>query len=225
METKWGDHEAMTRLIHQMGQREGFGGMLSDGWQKANRKFFGNKAADFERYIPTIKGMTVDQDTRGTKAMALGAGHGYPGRGLSPPEPLYHGGDGPPAGSNQEDHRTCRYSRPRLLRGEGLSGHLDRKTLRRGGCPGVCRFVTKWMSPGLLGFNELAESVSAVTGYEYTPEQLMEAGERIYNLEKLSSSGREWGRKDVVFGNVFISLSKYGFQKGSNIDETNSRHC
>ena len=28
---------------------------------------------------------------------------------------------------------------------------------------GVCRFVTKWLSPGLLGFNELAEAVSIVS--------------------------------------------------------------
>jgi aldehyde:ferredoxin oxidoreductase len=73
MPLRWGDHDAMTHLIHQMGRREGFGGLLSDGWQKANLKFFGKNAKQYEHYIPTIKGMTVDQDTRGTKAMALGA--------------------------------------------------------------------------------------------------------------------------------------------------------
>jgi aldehyde:ferredoxin oxidoreductase len=69
----WGDHQAMTELVHQIGKREGFGGTLCDGWQKANIQFFGDKASEYEKYIVTIKGMTVDQDTRGTKAMALGA--------------------------------------------------------------------------------------------------------------------------------------------------------
>jgi aldehyde:ferredoxin oxidoreductase len=75
------------------------------------------------------------------------------------------------------------------------------------------------MSPGLLGFSEFAESVSAVTGYEYTPEQLMEAGERIYNLERLFLIREGMGRKDDRVPERFHEPWKYGFQKGSNIDE------
>ncbi len=84
---------------------------------------------------------------------------------------------------------------------------------------GVCRFVTKWLSPGLLGFAELAEAVSAVTGYEITPGELMKTGERIYNLERLFLIREGLGRKDDRVPERFHEPWQYGYQRGSCIDQ------
>ncbi len=218
-ELRWGDHDCMTTLVHQMGRREGFGGMLSDGWQKANRRFFGERAQEYERYIPTIKGMTVDQDTRGTKAMALGAatatrGGGCHLRSRFTMEEM----DLPPEATKKIIGRAVTAD-PDSYEGKAYPAIWTEKLCAVGDALGICRFVTKWMSPGLLGFSEFTEAVSAVTGLEYTPEELMEVGERIYNLERLFLIREGLGRKDDRVPERFHEPWKYGFQRGSNIDE------
>ena len=219
MPLRWGDHDAMTGLIHQMGRREGFGGMLSDGWQKANLKLFGEKAKEYERYIPTIKGMTVDQDTRGTKAMALGAatatrGGGCHLRSRFTMEEM----DLPPEATKKIIGRAIT-SDPDSYEGKAYPAIWTENLCAVGDALGICRFVTKWLSPGLLGFNEFAEAVNAVTGYEFTPEKLMEVGERIYNLERLFLIREGLDRKDDRIPERFFEPWQYGFQKGTCIEK------
>lgn len=219
MPLRWGDHDAMTTLIHQMGRREGFGGLLSDGWQKANLKFFGKNAKEYERYIPTIKGMTVDQDTRGTKAMALGAatatrGGGCHLRSRFTMEEM----DLPPEATKKIIGRPVP-SDPDSYEGKAYPAIWTENLCAIGDALGICRFVTKWLSPGLLGFNEFAETVNAVTGYDTTPEKLMEVGERIYNLERLFLIREGLDRKDDIVPERFHEPWKYGFQKGSCIEK------
>jgi len=51
---------------------------------------------------------------------------------------------------------------------------------------GMCRFTTKlFNSPSLPGYDELARQVGNVTGLEFTPEQLDEAGHNINGVERL----------------------------------------
>jgi aldehyde:ferredoxin oxidoreductase len=219
MPIRWGDHDAMTSLIHQMGRREGFGGILSDGWQKANLKLFGEKAKEYERYIPTIKGMTVDQDTRGTKAMAIGAatasrGGGCHLRSRFTMEEM----DLPPEATKKIIGRPVP-SDPDSYEGKAYPAIWMEKLCAVGDALGICRFVTKWLSPGLLGLNELAEAVSAVTGYEFTPEKLMEIGRRISNLERLFLIREGLDRKDDRVPERFHEPWQYGYQKGSCIDK------
>jgi aldehyde:ferredoxin oxidoreductase len=202
-----------------MGRREGFGGMLSDGWQKANLKFFGKNAKEYERYIPTIKGMTVDQDTRGTKAMALGAatatrGGGCHLRSRFTMEEM----DLPPEATKKIIGRPV-VSDPDSYEGKAYPAIWTENLCAVGDALGICRFVTKWLSPGLLGFNEFADAVNAVTGYDTTPEKLMEAGERIYNLERLFLIREGLDRKDDRVPERFHEPWHYGFQKGSCIDK------
>ena len=193
--------------------------MLSDGWQKANAKFFGEKAEEYERYIPTIKGMTVDQDTRGTKAMALGAatasrGGGDHLRSRFTMEEM----DLPPEATKKIIGRAVT-SDPDSYEGKAYPAIWTEKLCAVGDALGICRFVTKWLSPGLLGFNEFTEAIAAVTGFDYTPEELMDVGERIYNLERLLLIREGLGRKDDRVPERFHEPWKYGFQSGSNIDE------
>jgi aldehyde:ferredoxin oxidoreductase len=219
MPLRWGDHDAMTGLIHQMARREGFGGVLSDGWQKANARFFGEKAKEYERYIPTIKGMTVDQDTRGTKAMAVGAatatrGGGCHLRSRFTMEEM----DLPPEATKKIIGRPVT-SDPDSYEGKAYPAIWMERLCAIGDALGICRFVTKWLSPGLLGFNEFTEAVNAVTGYDFTPERLMEVGERIYNLERLFLIREGLGRKDDSVPERFHEPWQYGFQKGSCIEK------
>jgi aldehyde:ferredoxin oxidoreductase len=216
---KWGDHRAMTELVHQMGKREGFGGTLSDGWQKANAQFFGDKASEYEKYIVTIKGMTVDQDTRGTKAMALGAATATRGGGCHlrarftmeemdlPPEATKKI-IGRPVNPDPDSYEDKAYP---TIWTEKLCAVADSL--------GICKFVTAWLSPGLLNFDEFAEAIHAVTGFKFSAEDLLEVGERIYNLERLYLIGQGLGRKDDKVPDRFHQPWTHGYQKGSCIDK------
>jgi aldehyde:ferredoxin oxidoreductase len=50
---------------------------------------------------------------------------------------------------------------------------------------GICRFEAVSLSPKRPMWEGFSRLIELVTGLNYTPEQLMEAGERIYNIERL----------------------------------------
>lgn len=50
---------------------------------------------------------------------------------------------------------------------------------------GICRFEAVALSPKRPMWEGLSRLIELVTGLNYTPGQLMEAGERIYNIERL----------------------------------------
>ena len=84
---------------------------------------------------------------------------------------------------------------------------------------GICKFASKWMSPGLLGFEEMAESFTAVTGIPKTGKEIMNDGNRIYTLEKLFNVREGITRKEDKVPDRYHEPLKYGPYKGENIDE------
>jgi aldehyde:ferredoxin oxidoreductase len=48
---------------------------------------------------------------------------------------------------------------------------------------GTCKYLSKWLSVGLLGFNDFSEWLEAASGIRLTPKELLEVGERSYCLE------------------------------------------
>ena len=50
----------------------------------------------------------------------------------------------------------------------------------------------------------LSEVYSAITGFEITPRELLKAGERAYNLEKLINVREGFTREDDAIPNVYL---------------------
>ncbi len=84
---------------------------------------------------------------------------------------------------------------------------------------GICKFASKWLSPGLLGFDELAETFNAVTGMSKTGREIMVDGERIYTLEKLFNLREGISRKDDSVPDRYHEPLKYGPYQGECINE------
>jgi aldehyde:ferredoxin oxidoreductase len=191
----WGNHESMTTLLHQMGRREGFGGILSDGWRIANEKFFGEDASAYLRYVPSVKGEHLEGTHKGNVAQALGAATATRGschlrsrytlEEFSLPPKVTEAILGRPV--NPDPDSTDGKVWP-VIWSENLCAAGD--------ALGICRFVTKWMTPGFLGFDEFAEITNAAMGWDVTAQDVMEAGERIWNIEKLFLIREGLGRKD-----------------------------
>lgn len=216
---RWGDHHAMTELIHGMGRKEGFGGFIAEGWRAALTKLFGEAAPVYERYVPMIKGEPMEGNFKGMIAQALGAATATRG----------------------SCHLRSRYtleefSLPSKVVAEILGREVNpdpdayegkawpviwsENLCAVGDALGICRFLSKWMTPGFLAFDEFAEVINAATDLNLTPAQVMECGERIWNIERMFLAREGLGRKDDKLGErCFDEPWTHGARKGQVMDK------
>ena len=193
-EVKWGDHEAMIRLVKMIAHREGFGKVLAEGVKKAS-EIIGRGT---EKYAIHVKGLEVSgQDGRAQYQMGLehavsvrGADHL---RGLSTYEEL-----------GFLEPLEERYGK------ELASKIADR--LSPDGKPFVtidlenfyavvdsvitCKYSTMW--PPIYYWEDLAKVLKPLTGIEElgNPNHLRLIGDRIHNLRKAFNIREGWQRKD-----------------------------
>ena len=52
-------------------------------------------------------------------------------------------------------------------------------------CTGVCKFHSIFLSPNLIGFEELSKLIYLNTGLEFTPEEIWDIADRAYTVERL----------------------------------------
>lgn len=160
---RWGDHQRMVELIKDTAMREGIGDVLAEG-VKAIGDHFGHPEVAMQ-----VRGQSIPAyDPRGLKGMGLGYATSNRGachlRGYSPAselgviglktDPLAWEGKGELLKLLQDIH--------------AFSDSLD-----------LCKF-----SAFAEGPEEYAMQYAAVVGIDYTPDDVLEAGERIYNLER-----------------------------------------
>jgi len=160
---KWGDYMGMVETVHKIGKREGIGDVLAEGTAKAAERF------GHPEISMTVKGQGIPAyDPRGLKGMGLGYATSNRGachlRGYSPAselgliplktDPLAWKGKGELLKLLQDIH--------------AFSDSLD-----------LCKF-----SAFAEGVDEYASQYSAMTGIPYTGNDVLKAGERIYNLER-----------------------------------------
>lgn len=160
---KWGDYMTMVKLIAKTAQREGIGNILADGTERAAKQFGHPEIA------MTVKGQGIPAyDPRGLKGMGIGYATSNRGAchvtgytpaselGLIPlkTDPLEWKGKGELAKLLQDIH--------------AFSDSLD-----------LCKF-----SAFAEGTEEYAAQYAAITGLPFTADDVLKAGERIYNLER-----------------------------------------
>jgi aldehyde:ferredoxin oxidoreductase len=160
---KWGDAQAMVETARKIAFREGVGDVLANGADPA-AKHFGHP-----EIAMTVKGQGIPAyDPRGLKGMGLGYATSNRGachlRGYSPAselaliplktDPLAWQGKGELLKLLQDLH--------------AFSDSLD-----------LCKF-----SAFAEGADEYAQQYSAMVGVPFTADDVLKAGERIYNLER-----------------------------------------
>ncbi len=159
----WGDTQGMVEVMRKIAFREGIGDTLAEGTERAAKKFGHPEIA------MTVKGQGIPAyDPRGLKGMGLGYATSNRGachlRGYSPAselgliplktDPLAWKGKGELLKLLQDLH--------------AFSDSLD-----------FCKF-----SAFAEGAEEYAAQYSAVVGIPFTADDVLKAGERIYNLER-----------------------------------------
>jgi aldehyde:ferredoxin oxidoreductase len=183
LELRFGDHEAMVRLLHMMGAREGLGDLLADGSKVAAERI-GRGAA---RYALHVKGLELPAyDVRGAKAHGLGYATSYTGadhnRGYSIQEIF-----GLPF-----PYPVDRFA----VKGKGALTMWNQDARAAvGDCPTMCIFLLDTSVAPFL-FENTADLLRGTTGLELTPDEVRRVGERVNNLARVFNTLAGFTRAD-----------------------------
>ncbi len=188
---EWGDQRAILSILDLIAHRRGLGDLLAEGVKRAAERL-GRGA---EEYAMHVKGMEIPrQEPRVAKAFGLG--HATSNRGadhlyaiptidiaglretaerLFPPEYL----------PEMMDLTGEKYKAEMVVFTEAFAAIVD--------SVGVCKFSTS--ETYALYPEDLAEGLSAL-GQKYTPGELVRAGERVVNLERMYNVRIGFSRAD-----------------------------
>lgn len=196
LELSWGNHEAFVKLVEQMCKKEGFGAILSDGTKIAAERI----GKGSEQYAMHVKGLELPaHNPFRFKSLGLnyatgnrGACHNrgspsYPARGVTSPE----------------IDLPDKYD-PFTPDGKGSATKIHQDACALVDSVGQCKFPQFF---GGLNLNMLTDLYNAVTGSNATLQDMMKAGERIWNLERAFSVKMGLTKKDDKLPDRFIKES------------------
>jgi aldehyde:ferredoxin oxidoreductase len=189
LDLSWGNGDTILALIHKVAHREGFGDLLADGVRKAAERLGrGSEELAFHG-----KGLEIFQaDIRSIKAYGLGNAVSSRGADHLRSEPWFEF-------SNDAAEGIRRYGIPETAfrlehKGKGLVVKHFEEMAAISDAVGVCKNLYNNME--ILNWDETAEWLRAVTGFDLDGRDVQRAGERIVNLERLFNAREGIGRKD-----------------------------
>jgi aldehyde:ferredoxin oxidoreductase len=173
LDLTWGNAEAMIAAIHGIARREGIGELLADGVRAAARRI----GPEAEAFAIHVKGMEMPyHDPRAFVSMA--PNYATASRGACHLEALsywmgygtrWKGWYNPSA---WEDHDST---------GKGQVAVDFQNYVAVYNPLGLCKFIIK----GKVGPHEAAELVNAALGWDWTADDVLRTGERLFNLKRL----------------------------------------
>lgn len=203
----WGNGAGLLAFIEEMIAREGFGGLFSDGIVAATSRFLPEAAA----YAHHVKGQDIPaHDPRVYYNLGLSYATGNRGachmRAYSQIATM--GALLPEAGIDKAPP-------PDTLEGSArvVKTYQD-FTAFYNSCV-LCQFMI-W---GGYGLTDMTECLNAVTGWELSPAEVMECGERVFTLQRLLNN--KWGisGKDDKLPDRFFAASQAGPRAGKAPDK------
>ncbi len=214
LELRFGNVEAMMRMLEMIGKREGLGDNLAEGICPAAEKF--GKGA--ERFAMHVKGMPVPfHEPRGK----VGVGLGYAVSATGPDHMEY-----------PHDPFWATEAGISLLRPLGIFEPVDvfdlgPKKIRIFvylqqywnllNSLGICAFTAKPMGPQTL--NGIVDYVKAVTGWETSLFDLFKVAERHANMARIFNLREGLTARDDTLPDRFFQPMEGGTLKGKKIDK------
>jgi aldehyde:ferredoxin oxidoreductase len=214
VELVWGSAEAVERMVHLIGRREGIGELLGEGVRRAAERL-GRGA---ERFAMHVKGQELPMhDPRGKKSLALayalsptGADHME-----APHDPLYEGfhPDGHPLGGLGliEPVKMLDFG-PRKVR----AYYYTQQVWSFYNSVGMCDFVGTPLNA--LAIERFVDYVNAVTGWNMSLYELMKVGERSNTLARLFNCREGFTPADDVLPQRMHEGIGNGALKGERVD-------
>ena len=177
VELRFGDPDALMTCLHLIAERRGFGDLLAAGTRRA-ADVVGQGSADWAMHV---KGLEMPgYEPRSLKTMALGLAVST--RGACHNRSSAYEADF----SSKVDRLSLDDRRGRItMEGEDFSSVLDSLIW--------CKFLRKAFDDF---YGESAAIYEHITGWDMSPQELKQAGERINNLKKLFNIREGWTRND-----------------------------
>lgn len=197
LEIAWGDGNAILTLVEQIAFKQELGGLLADGSFAAARKIGG----DAEKLTITVKGLEFPMhDPRAFWSMGINYATGARGachlEGL--PFIVETGVPMPEFGYNAKLN-------PRITDGKALLAARMHSLMAIYNGLGACKFYARAFSP-----TPLTEALNNLTGWKWTWEDLMQAGDRIFNLKRLYNTRLGVTRQDDQLPHRILTQEKRG---------------
>ncbi len=180
----WGNVDSMMRLVEMIARREGLGDLLADG-SKAAAERLGGSAAEFAIHV---KGLELPyHDPRAFTSMALGYATANRGGDHLESMTYWHeyGKQWPDMGYVDPPDMLASEGKAQLVYDfQNLMGVFNGL--------GLCKFTAK----GGVGPQLLADWVNLALGWDWTIQDVLLVGEKLFNLKRLINA--RWGisRKD-----------------------------
>jgi len=193
---KWGDSESSIALIHKIGKREGIGKLLGEGTRKIAEKL-GSGSKEFAAHV---KGLEIPgHDPRCKVGSALGYATSNRGACHMAAYTSDHedGGSIPDLGFAEPFDRFKVEGKAEMVaRFQEFMGMFDSVP--------ACKFVA---FSGIT-LDQSTEMLNLITGFGFTKEDYLKAGERIFNLKRLYNVKCGISRKDDTLPSRFFTLIK-----------------
>lgn len=202
IELTFGNKEAVLEILKKIAYREGFGDILAEGTNLASQKIKGS-----EKFNMTIKGARLHLDPRIGWGLMLA--HAVANRGADhlSGTPWFEFWDFAEVSSEklaQEllGHPKAADPRTHIGKGYAVKWAQDWKAIIDS--IGICAGQEQETALEYPGYDEFAEILSALTGYEFSKKDLMIAGDRIYTLERAYNVRCGITRKDDTIPERFF---------------------
>jgi aldehyde:ferredoxin oxidoreductase len=178
LDLQWGDAHAIIEMIHMIGKREGIGDLLAEGSREAARRV--GKGTD--KFAIHVKGMELPyHDPRGFVAMA--ANYATASRGACHLESLsYWRGVGLVWPGWEDSDPQGWIDQKRFDSTIGAETAVSFQNYMTTYNPlGLCKFITK----GAFTPVQTAELVNKALGWNWTGQDVLDAGARLFNFKRL----------------------------------------
>lgn len=197
-ELKWGDGRAMVEMVHLIAKREKLGKLLAEGVVRAAKEL-GPKAEEFAVHT---KGLEYPyHDPRAHLSMA--PNYATATRGADHLEALSYFLD---RGVLMPDLGYTTPPHPREPEGkEKIAVDMQNYVGGVYNSLGLCKF---YFAAGRVGPKMIARWINLVTGWNFTMDDLMRTGERIFNLKRLYNARLGISRKDDVLPPRLATLAR-----------------
>jgi aldehyde:ferredoxin oxidoreductase len=193
----WGDGQAVVTLVEQIAFKKELGRLLADGSLAAARRIGG----EAEKLTVTVKGLEFPMhDPRAFWSMGINYATGA--RGACHLEgPALHRRD---RGAMPEFGYNAKLN-PRVTDGKALLAARMHNLMAVYNGLGMCKFYARAFSP-----TPLTEALNTLTGWKWTWEDLMKAGDRIFTLKRLYNTVLGVSREDDQLPHRILTLQKRG---------------
>ena len=205
LELKWGDPEALITLVEQIAKKQGFGTIFADGTLKAAEKI----GPEATKIVAHCKGLDFPgHDPRSCISLAPSYATGTRGachyRGAC--EDVEMGWTIPELGIEEETTNFFKRENQSMMAAKCQDYFALLNSLV------CCDFMVTCVGET---FSEIRDIFNAITGWDYSIEDLMLAGERMFTIQRLINIRDGYNAKTDILPQKMFRPAKEGFRAGN----------